>query len=291
MILIDARNLAHRVHWTHRMLSYEGMPVSLLFGFFSSLVSIKRRYTSQLPVIVWDGGYDRRQREADEGVRQGIIPSGYKANRRKPDEDLPPDVEIVHEQIPPLMEALKLIRVVQIEVAGEEADDIIFTLAKQTRNRNTIITSDKDYLQILDAKNEVYDAMKSTLWTDKTFRQQYEIAPKQWVDVGALQGDKSDNIHGVPGIGEKYALKYVKEFGNISLIYDALKKKEKPNKRDLAILEHEQRVWLARSLKEMRLVPDLPALRCAPRHPDGIQEWFRQFGFKSLIPHAQLLTR
>lgn len=276
------------------MLTYEGMPVSLLYGFFASLASLKKKYPSHLFVVAWDGGYDRRAKEANEAVKKGLIPSGYKANRQKPDEELPPDVEIVHEQIEPLKEALRFARMFQVSVKGVEADDIICTYARQNEasgGSSIIVTSDKDFLQVLTDNIHIHDAMKSTYWTRQEFLSSYGFEPSLWVDVGALMGDKSDNIHGVPGIGEKYATKFVKEYGNLENILKELRNKEKIKKKEQAVLDNEEVLRLAYSLKQMDEIPGLPQPRCAPRKPEPLLEWFKQFNFESLYQYAPRLTR
>ena len=293
-LLIDAYNLAHRVHWTHRMLSFEGIPVSCLYGFFSSLSSLKRKFPSHLFIVAWDGGYERRAAESLNAVKSGIIPTGYKANRPKPEDELPPDVEIVHEQIEPLKEALRLARVFQVSVNGVEADDIISTYAKQNElsdGNSIIVTSDKDFLQCLTDKIHIYDSMKSNYWTRKIFIDSYGFEPNLWVDVGSLMGDISDNIISVPGIGEKTAISLIKEYGNIDNVINSLKLMEKRKKKEQAILDYEKRVRLAYSLKKMDIINNLPQPRCANRSSQSLLEWFKQFKFESLYESSIRLTR
>ena len=193
LLLIDGNNTAHRVHWTHRQLVRDGMPVSLLYGFFRTLISLKKRFPGHLPIIAWDGGYARRLKESEAAVADGIIPTAYKSNRHKmsdPDADIPPDVKCVHEQMPPLKEALKLARVMQVQVDGVEADDLIATYCKTNTDNNVIITSDHDYYQLIGDNTEIYDDMKTTHWNRKSFVESYGFDPAFWVDVGALMGDK-----------------------------------------------------------------------------------------------------
>lgn len=273
---------------------YDGIPVSVLYGFFNSLSVLKRKYPEYLFVIAWDGGYERRERESKIAVEKGLIPSAYKENRHKPEEEMPPDVEIIHEQIEPLKEALKLARVFQVRIKGYEADDIINSYAKwneQNGGHSVIVTSDKDFLQVLTNNIHIFDAMKSIYWTREIFINSYGFEPELWVDVGALMGDRGDNIHSVKGIGEKNAVKYVKEYGKIDNIYENLRKKEKLNKKEILILENEELVRLAYSLKKMDIIPDLPSPKCSPRNPDSLLQWFKQFRFQTLYDKVPRLTR
>lgn len=286
LLLIDGNNTAHRVHWTHRMLSRDGVCVSLLYGFFKTLISLKRRYPDYLPVIAWDGGYARRLAESKIAVAEGIIPTHYKANRPKlddPNVDIPPDVLNVHEQMPPLREALKLARCMQAQVDGVEADDVICTYCKRnTAGHNVIITSDHDYYQLINEHTEIFDSMKSTYWTRQAFVEAFGFDPILWVDVGALQGDAGDEIHGVPGIGEVNAAKLVKQYGCIDNVLEGLKAKEKRGKKEQAVLDHEKRLKLAYSLKRMDIISSLPDPRAAPKRPEPLMQWFQQFGFETL---------
>jgi DNA polymerase I len=292
LLLIDGNNTAHRVHWAHRRLVRDGVPVSLLYGFFRTLISLKKRFPNHLPVIAWDGGYKRRTAESEQAVAEGLIPTPYKWSRPKmSDEDIPPDVRNVHEQMPPLKEALKFARVMQVWADGIEADDIIATYCRtNTTDNNTIITSDHDYYQLINDNTEIYDDMKSTHWNRKSFIESYGFDPMFWVDVGALQGDKGDEIHGVPGIGEVNAIKIVKEYGCIENVLSGLKAKEKRSKKEQAVLDHEKRLHLARSLKRMDTISGLPSPRAAPRQQEPLRMWFEQYGFNSLLRETHYLV-
>ena len=168
LLLIDGNNLAFRVYWTHRRLVYNTMPVGLLFGFFKSLISLKKSFSDYNFVIAWDGGYERRLKESEEAVEKGMIASTYKANRR--DGDIDPEIAIMFEQMPTLKEALQFSRVLQITIDGFEADDVIYSYSKNNKDgENLVITSDKDYYQMISDNTSIYDSMKSTLWTRKIF--------------------------------------------------------------------------------------------------------------------------
>jgi len=290
LLLIDGNNLAFRVHWTHKKLTSKGVPVSLLYGFFRSLVALRKKFPNYFPVVAWDGVYDRRLAESKIAVEEGLIPSEYKANRkREPDEALPPDIQCMFEQLPVLKEGLKFARVMQVTRKGVEADDIIYTYAKyndENGGLNVIVTSDQDYYQVLSENTHVYDAMKTNYWTRKVFIENFGFEPALWVDVGALAGDSSDNIHGVPGVGEKWAVKFVKEYGDVDCVLSGLSCKEKRKKKEQAVLDNEKRLRVARSLKKMDKIDALPGLKCAPRKAEPLLQWFDQFRFETLKPDA-----
>jgi DNA polymerase-1 len=295
VLLIDANNLAFRVHWSHRNLTHDGVPVSLIYGFMRSMISFRRRFEEYFPVIVWDSKSQRRIAESSDAVSRGIIDSAYKENRKiQDDEDIDPMFDSLFQQIQPLKEGLNLCRVMQVVVDGYEADDVIHTYAKQNSEKNIeslMVTSDKDYYQILKyPKTSIYDAMKSTYWTKEIFIKEYGIDPSCWVDVGALAGDASDNIHGVPGVGLSWAVKFIKEYGDLDGVFNGIKAKEKRKKKEQSVLDHHERVMIAKSLKQMDVVDGLPSYRSAPRKVEPIKEWFRNYMFNSLIIDAWRLV-
>jgi len=293
LLLIDGNNLAFRVAWSHRDLSYQGTPVAVLFGFFKSLIRFKRDFQDYFTIVVWDAGHDRRDQESLRGVQEGIIDSAYKANRHK-EEELPPEVQSVLDQISQLREeALPLVKVLQAEVAGCEADDVIYTYAMNNiaaGGQTTIVTSDKDYYQLLGKGVSLYDAMKDEIWNRKKFVEEFGFEPELWVDAGALMGDKGDNIHGVPGVGQVNACKLIREFGTYEKVLEGLKGRTKRGKREEDILKHEARVRLAYSLKKMDLVPFIPRLRYHGVYDEEkVSELFLRFRFVSLMKDIKYL--
>ena len=290
LLLIDGNNLAHRVHWTHKHLSRDNMPVSVLYGFFRSLVGLKRKFPDRMVVVAWDGGYTRRLDESRQAMAKGLIPSVYKSNRPKfgdPDADIPPHIQNIHIQMPSLKEALKFARVMQVYVDGVEADDVICTYCATNPDGNAVVvTSDHDYYQIITKRVAVYDAMKQDFWTYEKFTEEYGFEPRLWVDVGAMAGDTSDEIHGVPGIGEVYATKFVKQYGDIDSILAGLRAKVKLSAKETLVIEHEERMRVAKSLKAMDCITGIPAPKVAPRKPAPLIEWFKQMKFDSLAHEA-----
>jgi len=292
LLLIDANNLCHRVHWTHKDLTYKGTPVSVLYGFFRSLISFKKRFPDCFTVVVWDGGSKRRKEESKKAVEQKIIPSHYKANRKK--EEISEELQCIFDQVDILKKVLLKVRVFQVSIEGYEADDIIHTYARQNSKaggESVIITSDHDFYQLLDENTCIYDAMKQETWTQELFESIYGFAPALWVDVGAIAGDNSDNIHGVEGWGEKTASKYVKEFGEAEAVIEGIRSKKKRGKKEEKLLASIDRIKLAKSLKKMDMVPDVPRLRFKCKFEVGeIKQWFVQNRFASLLKDAWRLV-
>ena len=292
LLLIDANNMAFRVHWTHKNLTHNGMPTSLLYGFFASLISLRKKFPNHFPLVVWDGVYERRTQESEAGVEAGIIDAAYKSNRPKDitDPDYPPDILCVHQQMEPLKEGLKFARVMQVRVEGVEADDVIYTYAKSGYGDSVIVSSDHDYYQALALGIDIYDAMKRDTWTYDIFLDRFGFEPKLWIDAGALMGDKSDHIEGCPGIGEVNASKLIKLYGTVEQVFEGLAAKKKRGKKEQAVLDNQPRIMLGKSLKTMDMIDDLPDPRAAPKSVDPLIEWFHQFGIESLVSQAHRLV-
>jgi DNA polymerase-1 len=294
LLLIDGNNLAFRVHWTNKGLNLNGVPVSLLYGFFRSLVFLKKKYPDHFTIIAWDSTSKRRMAESLKGVEDKIIPSEYKANRKKnPDEPEDPDIACLFEQMPVLKEALQFAKVMQVTIDGYEADDVLCSYTKWNKaqgNETVLVTSDHDYYQLIDEKIYLFDAMKQNFWTKKVFTDSYGFEPYLWVDVGSLAGDSGDNIISVKGVGEKTATSLIKQYGKLDNVLEGLKNKAKRSKREEDIINCIPRIRLAYSLKKMDVIDKLPALRMAPRKKEPLIEWFRQFKFNSLIADAHFLV-
>lgn len=219
-LLIDGNNLAIRSAFANELLTNkDGIPTGVHYGVFQSLINLKKSYSGYDFLVVWDGKSERRKNESEDGVKNGLIKSAYKANRKK-DEQPKPLLDF-YAQSSFLKKGIEQTGIPQIHLDNFEADDIISSYCKKLKNDNEIIcvTSDFDYLQVLDDNVSVYDGMKNTLTTKQTFINEYKIQPKQYVDVGALMGDTSDNIYGINGWGEKTALEAIQEHGSWENLY------------------------------------------------------------------------
>jgi len=286
LVLIDGNNLSYRVFWTHRQLRHKAMNVGLLYGFLRSLIALRKDYKQEDFVVAWDWGSERRKRESEAGVEAGIIPSAYKQNRK--DREAPPEFELMFEQMDTLRDDfLPLTNVVQSHKKGFEADDIIFTYVHQyaVLRPVVVITSDKDFYQLLRPNVTIYNpaADKKTRFTADDFETEYGFEPRLWVDVGALEGDSGDNIHGVPKWGVKTACKYIQQHGSVEAVIEAVRAKQKRGKIEDALLEHLDRVDLARSLKQMDIVPELPGVVGEAGDEDALRQLCIEKSFVSLL--------
>lgn len=220
-ILIDANNLAYRAESGYgkegNLRTSSGKRNSLVHGFMSLLYNLRTFTSGVMPIVVWDGGYDHRTALSKKGVEYGIVPEAYKENRGEPD----PIKESIHEQMPDLRYILSTTNIPQIRKKGYEADDVIASYAKRISSTGESVvahTVDRDYFQILN--RNVILMRRDEMFGYSSFVEKYGIEPRQWVDVGALQGDNGDNIFGVPGIGETTAVEMVRECGDYESVIE-----------------------------------------------------------------------
>ncbi|MEE4315696.1 MAG: 5'-3' exonuclease H3TH domain-containing protein, partial [Erythrobacter sp.] len=167
----------------------------------------------------------------------------YKANRDEMPEDLRP-------QIPLTRRATEAFNIACKELEGYEADDIIATLARQAREaggRCTIISSDKDLMQLVGDGVEMLDAMKNRTIDREGVFEKFGVYPDRVVDVQALAGDSVDNIPGAPGIGIKTAALLINEFGDLDALLERAEEIKQPKRRQ-TLIEHADQIRLSRKL-------------------------------------------
>ncbi len=213
-ILVDGNNMALRGSFAHDGLkNFCNIPTGVHYGMMHSIFNTVKAYPSYKMIIAWDSKSLRRINESQKFVEKSVIPSGYKANREK--QKMQPVVNFI-EQAPFLKRAINELGIVQVNVADFEADDVLGTYSRWLAGNGhkvVLLTSDKDYYQLLDDNIEIFDAMKKKTFYKDTFFETYGIQPRRWVDVGAIAGDDGDNIFGVPGWGDKTAIKEIINYG------------------------------------------------------------------------------
>lgn len=221
ILFIDGMNLAWKAIHAYNLSTSSGQDTSAIFGFINQLISVINGRKDLLIVVAWDGGYEERTRLSNAGIEKGIINAAYKSNRKSDDKTQDTKINL-DPQLKEIQRALSHTDIKQIFVAGEEADDVIASCAKKIGGKAEILclTCDHDYYQLLSDNFSILDRMHGTenLITNKTFTEDKGIEPCQWVDSGALSGDTSDCIMGVPGCGEPTAIKLIKAHGDVESV-------------------------------------------------------------------------
>jgi DNA polymerase I len=306
LLLIDGNNMSHRVFHTHQELQHKGRHTGVLFGFMKQLITLRKLHPEYFLVITWDGGYARRKAESIVAKEAGIVPEYYKEAREKArkkaaeeDPKKAEEQEDLHIQMEQLQdELLPLLKCVQAKRVGFEGDDLVYSYCKYVHKWNgraIAVSSDNDFLQLLGIGPEikVYDAMKQEMWTAERFQMEFNFSPTNYVDYGAIVGEtgpSSDNIFGVDGWGPKTTGEYMRQYGSYENIMAAIKAKPKLSKREQTFLASGPRFALARSLKQMDEVAQVPMPRCDPRDYKVLHQKFIELGFISILKEARLLT-
>jgi len=223
-LLIDGNNLAIRAAFANDGLTNsDGVPTGVHYGVFQSLLSLKQQFKEYQMLVVWDGKSKRRIEEAKAGVKRGLIRSGYKENRKK--DDQPQALLNFYAQAPYLQKGIGQTGIPQIRLSDYETDDVIASYCKTLRDDNKIVvvTSDKDYYQLLHDNVELWDGMKQKMTTKEEWEKEFKITPDQYLDCEALSGDAGDNIFGVPAWGDKGSLKAIQQFGSWAKVIEEYK--------------------------------------------------------------------
>lgn len=209
IVIIDGNSLINRAYYAMQrpMITKEGLYTHGVYGFLNILNKIKNDYDPEYLIVTFDRKAPTfRHEEYKE----------YKAGRKK----MPPELAM---QLPLLKEVLEAMNITMLEIDGFEADDIIGTIAKNAENSGLdplIITGDKDELQLATDKTKVLITKKGIsefeIYDKSAMIEKYGFTPEQFIDYKGLMGDQSDNIPGIPGVGEKTAQKLILEFGSVA---------------------------------------------------------------------------
>jgi DNA polymerase-1 len=205
----------------------------------------------------------------------------YKANRDEMPEDLRP-------QIPLTREATRAFNIACLELEGYEADDIIATLARQAREaggRCTIISSDKDLMQLVGGGVEMLDAMKNLRIDREGVEAKFGVGPERVIDVQALAGDSVDNIPGAPGIGVKTAALLINEYGDLDTLLARAEEIKQPKRRQ-TLIEFADQIRLSKQLvtldDRVPMAETLDDLEVRDPEPGPLLEFLGQMEFRTL---------
>lgn len=271
--LIDGHSYIYRAyHAIGHLSNSKGLPTNAIFGFTKMLLKLmEEKEPKYLAVAIDAKGPTFRHRLYKE----------YKATRPP----MPPDLI---DQLPYIKRVIQGLSIKMIETPGYEADDIIGTLVRRGEDRGfriVIVTGDKDFRQLISPSTSLWDTMRDRYTDYEAFKEEYHIAPEKVIDLMGLSGDSSDNIPGVPGVGEKTALGLIREYGTLENVYRHLneihKKKLKENleaSRDDAVLSKK----LVTIDQDIPIDEDIEDLKV--REPEGdVLSWlFRELEFKGL---------
>ncbi len=274
LILIDGSGFIFRAfHALPPLTRPDGTPVGAVLGFCNMLLKTLNDHPLARIAVVFDA--------ARKNFRYDIY-ADYKANRDETPPDLVP-------QFPLIKEAASAFGLPNMELEGFEADDLIATYAKLAQAQNipvTIISSDKDLMQLVRPGVRMMDPMKQVyIGPDEVF-EKFGVTPDKVTDVQALAGDASDNVPGVPGIGVKTAAQLITEYGDLENLLASTAQIKQPKRRE-ALEQHAEAARISKRLvclDENVAVP-LSIDQLVPENPfsDKLVSFLQQQGFRSLV--------
>lgn len=282
--ILDASSLIYRSFYAIKKLTTkEGFPTNAIYGFLNTLRKIINEVKPDYICVALDAGGKTVRHEAYEK---------YKAERRP----MPDDLQI---QIPWIKRIISAYGIPMIEIPAYEADDIIGSLAEKGRKEGfevIIATTDKDLFQIVKDGIKIYNPAKGIFLDEKGVEEFFGVRPHEVVDVLALWGDPTDNVPGVPGIGEKGAKELIKDFGSIENILSNLEKVKERYR--VLIKENLQSLLMSRELVKVKTDLDIefnPSdFKIKEGDMDELRKIFEELEFTSFLkelPSVEIMDK
>ena len=282
ILVIDGNSILNRAFYGIRPLkTKDGLFTNAIYG----MVTMVERYLSMCTPDYFAVAFDMKK-----PTFRHAFSADYKANRHGMPEELAMQLE-------PAKECLRAMGALVLTAEGFEADDILGTLAAMGEDADMmtyVATGDRDSLQLISDKTNVVLATNTEplLFDTEAFIEKYGVRPEQFVDVKALMGDSSDNIPGVPGIGEKTALKLIAEYGSLDGIYDDLESKKLTKGTITKLADGKKSAYdsqfLARIKRDVPLGITLDDFAYHGAHKEELRALFERFEFFALIKRLGL---
>jgi DNA polymerase-1 len=283
LFLVDGNNLAYRAYFAlpEELATSDGFPTNALLGFTNMLFKLLTDYRPKAVAVAWD----------TRPVERHELHEGYKADRR-------PTPDLLGEQFPYFRPIVEAFGYRNLEFEGWEADDVIATLATRADEagiKTTVVSTDRDAFQLVTDNVNLMMTPRGVqdpqVYTPERVEARYGITPEQIPDFIGLKGDTSDNIPGVPGIGDKTAGQLIAQYGSLDEVIahaDELSPARRKN-----ILEHAQIARDSKQLATMRrdldIDYDVSQLVLEPPDRSELREMFRRFEFRNLLNRIDLL--
>jgi len=246
-ILFDGNNMAFRSAAVIKLTNSAGRSVSVPFGVLRSIRSIISSFSTDTITVIWDGSRSK--------LRTDLLPEYKKSNRRKENKEKFEE-DNIYDNIKITQELLSYLGVPQIKINATEADDVIADMA-DTVKVVLIVSTDKDFLQLINNNISMYNPFTNTIINNYNFTSEVlpPLTPDQYLEYHILLGDKSDNIDGVPGIGKKTAYQLISKFKTIDKAIKSIERSPNAyNKRELNLIvgEYRNQIQVNRKLIDLR---------------------------------------
>ncbi|KKQ93275.1 MAG: polymerase I protein [candidate division CPR2 bacterium GW2011_GWC2_39_10] len=282
ILLIDSNALVHRAyHALPGLTTKKGQPIGAAYGFFLMFLKAAAELNPKYVVFAFD---------TPQPTFRHSLYTEYKATRQKADDDL-------ISQFPVIKDLISTFNLPIFEMPGFEADDIVGTIARRCEKEDfevIILTGDLDELQLVDQNTEVYTMKRgftdTVIYDLKAVQEKYGFGPDEFVDYKALRGDPSDNIPGVPGIGEKTATGLIINYKSLDNIYDVLEKDELnvSDRVKNTLSENKGQAYMSKKLAQidtnLELDFDKNSAILGNFDRGKVVQKFQDFEFKSLLP-------
>mgnify|MGYP005634641823 FL=1 len=219
LYLIDGTALVYRGYFAfikNPLINSRGENTSATFGFTNIVVNLVRDHSPDYLAVVFDTGKPTFRHKMYEN---------YKATRQKMPDDL-------IDQLPRVKQAVDALGIIQLELEGYEADDIIGTLACRGAENGLdvyMVTGDKDFMQLVGDSISMYVPMKDKIIRENDVQERYNVPPEKIIDRMGLMGDTSDNVPGIPRVGEKTAIDLLGSFGTLDEVLERWEEISKPS--------------------------------------------------------------
>lgn len=278
LFLVDGSGFIFRAYHALPPLNRpDGTPVGAVLGFTNMLVKLVTDMHVPNIAVIFDA--------ARQNFRYDIY-AEYKANRSETPEDLIP-------QFPLIREATAAFAIPSIEKEGYEADDLIATYVRLARAEGravTIVSSDKDLMQLVGGNVRMFDPMKNKYMGEAEVFEKFGVTPDRVVDVQALAGDSVDNVPGVPGIGLKTAAQLINEYGDLETLLARAGEIKQPKRRE-ALIEHAENARISKKLVALDAHVETPLgladLKMAVPARDKLFGFLTQQGFRSVLTRME----
>lgn len=275
LVLIDGNAFCYRAYYAIKALaSSKGFPTNAIYGFTTMLNKVMQEEQPTHIAVAFDRKEPTfRHKKFKE----------YKITRKPMPDDLV-------SQIPYIKAIVKAYNVATFELPGYEADDILATIAKKAEERGLpalIVTGDKDMLQIVDSYIKVRDTHKEgVLYDEVKIKERFSVKPSSIVDMMALMGDSTDNIPGVPGIGEKGAVELIKQFGSLENLLTNIDEIRSKAKKEL-LKKHAKLAEMSKELAtldcDVPIEADINKMELVTPDKEKLRELFQELDFKGLM--------
>jgi DNA polymerase-1 len=283
LFLVDGNNLAYRAYFAlpEELATSEGFPTNALLGFTNMLFKLLSDYRPKGVAVAWD----------TRPVHRAELSAEYKSDRR-------PMPDLLREQFPHFRPIVEAFGYRNLEFEGWEADDVIATLAHRADEagiKTTVVSTDRDAFQLVSDNVRLMMTPRGVadvhVYTPERVEARYGVRPDQVPDFIGLKGDTSDNIPGVPGIGDKTAGQLVAQYGSLEGVLEHVDDLSPARRKNIS--EHAEQALVSKQLATMRRDLELdfdPAeIVLSPPDRSELKEMFRRFEFRGLLSRVDTL--